>query len=65
MGEGLVATGSFFGSILSGTLLGYFGDRWLDTRPWLIIIGFLLGAYSGFLRLWHLSKTQDGRSARL
>ena len=57
---GWIATGSFLGSILSGTLLGYLGDRWLDTRPWLIITGFLLGSYSGFLRLWHYSKNQGG-----
>lgn len=54
-----MASGSFLGSILSGTLIGYLGDRWLDTKPMLIIVGFLLGAYSGFMRLWHLSKSQD------
>jgi len=54
--SGWIATTSFFGSILSGTLLGYLGDRWLDTRPLLILVGFGLGAYSGFMRLWAISK---------
>jgi F0F1-type ATP synthase assembly protein I len=54
--SGWVASSSFFGSILSGTLLGYFGDRIFDTKPILILVGFGLGAYSGFMRLWAMSK---------
>lgn len=53
---GWVEGGSFFGSILSGTLLGYFADQWLGTDPWLVISGILLGTYSGSLRVWHYSK---------
>ena len=63
MEDGWMAGGSFFGSIASGTLLGYFADRWLDTAPWLVVIGAALGAYSGFVRLYTLSKeTDDDRS---
>ena len=51
-----MAGGSFFGSIASGTLLGYFADRWLDTAPWLVVIGAALGAYSGFMRLMTMSN---------
>ena len=54
--------GSFFGSILSGTLLGYFADKWLGTDPWLVISGILLGAYSGFLRVWQYSKKLEEMS---
>lgn len=64
MGGGWVASGSFMGSILSGMLLGYLGDRWLGTEPWLLLIGFGLGAYSGFLRLWQLSKDAEARERR-
>ena len=53
---GWVEGGSFFGSILSGPLLGYFADQWLGTDPWLVISGILLGTYSGSLRVWHYSK---------
>lgn len=53
---GWMEGGSFFGSILSGTLLGYFADQWLGTEPWLVIVGILLGTYSGWLRVWHYSK---------
>lgn len=60
--EGWIAGGSFFGSILAGTLLGYFADQWLGTSPWLVIAGILLGSYSGFLRVWEYSKKmEEGR----
>jgi len=64
VGDGWIASGSFMGSILSGILLGYFLDRWLGTEPWILLIGFGLGAYSGFLRLWHLSKSSDDPGLR-
>jgi ATP synthase protein I len=63
MEDGWMVGGSFFGSIISGTLLGYFADRWLDTAPWLVVIGAALGAYSGFMRLYaHAKEAGDDRS---
>ena len=53
---GWIEGGSFLGSILAGTLLGYLADEWLGTEPWLIVVGILVGAYSGFMRIWHYSK---------
>lgn len=57
--DGWLEGGSFLGSILAGTLLGYFADQWLGTEPWLVITGVLLGAYSGFMRVWNYSKKID------
>ena len=54
--EGWVESGSFLGSVLAGALLGYLADLWLNTDPWLVVTGILLGSYSGFMRLWHHSK---------
>lgn len=51
--------GAFVGSILSGMFLGYLIDRWLDISPWAILIGFGLGSYSGFVRMWQLSKSVE------
>jgi len=62
--DGWVAGGSFFASILSGFLVGFFADRWLNTEPWLVIVGILVGAYSGFLRLWHYAKREEERHGR-
>jgi F0F1-type ATP synthase assembly protein I len=35
-------------------LLGYFLDNWLGTKPWLMLIGFLMGLFTGF---YELAKT--------
>jgi ATP synthase protein I len=54
--EGWLQGGSFTASILSGMLLGYFADKWLGTEPWLVVVGILLGTYSGFNNIWHYAK---------
>lgn len=54
--DGWMHGGSFVSSILAGTLLGYFLDSWLGTDPWLVIIGVVLGSYSGFVRMWQYTK---------
>lgn len=62
--DGWLEGGSLIGSVLAGTLLGYFADQWLGTEPWLVITGVLLGSYSGFMRLWHYSKRMDDDAHR-
>ncbi|MFO7299637.1 MAG: AtpZ/AtpI family protein [Actinomycetes bacterium] len=57
--EGWLSGGSFLNSIIAGTLLGYLLDRWLDTTPWLVITGVVLGSYTGFVHLWRQIKQQD------
>lgn len=56
--EGWLEGGSFLGSILAGTLLGLGLDWWLNTSPWLVITGIVLGSYSGFARAWYHIKNQ-------
>ena len=56
LSEGWMEGGTFLGSVLSGALLGFLADRWLGTDPWLIVVGILLGAYSGFMKIWEYSK---------
>ena len=55
--EGWGRSGAFAGSILSGALLGFLADRWLGTEPWLVVIGSLLGIYSGFVQVWNHVQT--------
>ena len=54
--------GSFMGSafklgtelvaaVAVGTISGFILDSWFDTKPWLIIIFFFLGAASGMLNV--------------
>lgn len=56
--EGWIEGGSFLGSILAGTLIGLALDHWLGTAPWLVVTGVVLGAYSGFARVWQQIKAQ-------
>jgi ATP synthase protein I len=53
--DGWMEGGSFLNSILAGTLIGYFADKWLGTDPWLVVTGIVLGSYSGFMRVWRFS----------
>ena len=54
--------GSFMGSafklgtelvaaVAVGTIIGFILDSWFDTKPWLMIIFFFLGAASGMLNV--------------
>ena len=54
--------GSFLGSafklgtemvaaVAVGTIIGFILDTWFDTKPWLIIIFFFLGAIAGILNV--------------
>ena len=54
--------GSFMGSAFKlgtelvaavgvGTIIGFILDSWFDTKPWLIIIFFFIGAAAGMLNV--------------
>ena len=54
--------GSFMGSafklgtelvsaVAVGTIIGFILDSWFDTKPWLILIFFFLGAAAGILNV--------------
>ena len=54
--------GSFMGSafklgtelvaaVAVGTIIGFILDSWFDTKPWLIIFFFFLGAIAGMLNV--------------
>ena len=59
--------GSFMGSafklgtelvaaVAVGTITGFILDSWFDTKPWLIIIFFFLGAAAGMLNVIRAAK---------
>lgn len=48
-------------SVLIGALGGYGLDYLLHTRPWLMMVGFILGSVAGFrsiFRLLHQDRTK-------
>ncbi len=38
-------------AVVVGTIIGFILDNWFDTKPWLIIIFFFLGAVAGILNV--------------
>ena len=38
-------------AVVVGTIIGFILDSWFDTKPWLIIIFFFLGAVAGILNV--------------
>tara|TARA_B100000674_G_scaffold449864_1_gene419380 strand:+ start:122 stop:406 length:285 start_codon:yes stop_codon:yes gene_type:complete len=60
--DGKEKRGSFMGNafklgtelvaaVTVGTIIGFILDSWFDTKPWLIIIFFFLGAAAGMLNV--------------
>lgn len=47
-GLAYAAAFSLFAAVVAGLGLGWLLDRWFGTRPWLLIVGLLLGAVAGF-----------------
>lgn len=46
-------------STVIGLTGGYFADRWLGTKPWLMLIGLGLGVAAGFVNLFRSVKTAE------
>ncbi len=42
-----------------GTFIGYALDRWLGTRPWLLVVFFFLGACAGAMNVYRTAKGLD------
>ncbi|HEY3104692.1 MAG TPA: AtpZ/AtpI family protein [Pyrinomonadaceae bacterium] len=39
---------SLFAAVVSGLIIGWLLDRWLGTKPWLLVAGVVLGSAAGF-----------------
>jgi ATP synthase protein I len=47
-GLAYAAAFSLFSAVVAGLIIGWLLDRWLGTRPWLLVTGIILGAAAGF-----------------
>ncbi len=45
-----------FSSVISFCGLGWLLDRWLGTKPWLLVAGIVLGAAAGFYQFIRLTS---------
>jgi ATP synthase protein I len=41
---------------LLGSLIGYTLDHYLETGPWLLVIGVIFGTLAGFLNLYRVAQ---------
>ena len=55
-GIAYAAAFSLFVAVVCGMLIGWLLDRSLGTRPWLLVVGLVLGAAAGFYELVRASS---------
>ncbi len=55
-GLAYAAAFSLFSAVLAGLIAGWLMDRWLGTRPWLLVGGIVLGAVVGFYQFIRVSS---------
>lgn len=58
-GKALRASTDLVTALVVGGFLGYWIDRWLDTKPFGMIIFFFLGFGAGFLNIYRSQTGQD------
>ena len=51
MGNAFKLGSEMVAAVVVGTIIGFILDSWFDTKPWLIIIFFFLGAAAGMLNV--------------
>ncbi|MFQ5720061.1 MAG: AtpZ/AtpI family protein [Acidobacteriota bacterium] len=55
-------------SVAAGTAGGYYSDRWLNTTPWLTLLGIFLGMAVGFTSVFRTllghRETDESRSTK-
>lgn len=47
---------TLFASVVSFAGAGWLADRWLGTKPWLMVVGLILGAAAGFYEFVRLTS---------
>ena len=52
LGTALRLAAEMISALIVGGAIGWFLDRWLDTKPWLLLVFLLLGAIAGMLNAY-------------
>lgn len=47
-------------ALIIGVGFGLFLDNWLDTKPWFMLVFFLLGAAAGMFNVYRVVRNQGG-----
>jgi ATP synthase protein I len=56
--SGLAYAAAFglFSAVVAGLVVGWVLDRWLGTRPWILVAGIVLGAVAGFYQFIRITS---------
>ncbi|QGM47701.1 AtpZ/AtpI family protein [Methylocystis heyeri] len=52
---GLNVFAEFVSAVVVGALIGWQGDAWLGTRPWLLVLFLGLGTAAGFWNIYRMA----------
>jgi ATP synthase protein I len=55
-GVAYAAALTLFASVITLSGLGWVLDRWLDTKPWMLVAGLVLGSAAGFYQFVRLTS---------
>lgn len=55
----MAAGGMVSSNIAGGLILGYLLDRWLNTAPWLLISGIVLGLFGALVGIYKMSSRSE------
>ncbi len=64
MSSGFRAATDLAGGIIAGALIGYLGDRWLGTSPFLLIAFLVIGTIAGFRSVYKLGSRPTSGTGR-
>ena len=56
MGNAFKLSTEFVAAVAVGTIIGFILDSWFGTKPWLIIIFFIIGVITGMLNVIRSAK---------
>jgi ATP synthase protein I len=63
LGVGMRIAVEMVAGVVAGAFIGLMADRWLGTKPWLLIVGFLLGCGAAFLNVYRVAQAEEKRGS--
>jgi len=62
LGVGMRVAIELVAGVAAGAFLGLMADRWLGTKPWLLIVGFILGCGAALMNVIRVANAEERRS---
>jgi ATP synthase protein I len=62
LGVGMRIAVEMVAGVVAGAFIGLMADHWLGTKPWLLIVGFVLGCCAAFLNVYRVAQAEERRN---